>query len=149
MLRVQKRKLREGFLVTHLWEGFKGMKGKKFASMDLIRERHCQVKIVNKSETDIIFCWVDPSGKLHHFSPINNGSIRDRSVSNVHNENTVAGHAFVAFKSRRSVEGIKRLLPNHISEILAQVIYCIVKYLSSNAPAPLILSYPILSLSTT
>ena len=120
MLRIQKRKLREGFLLTRLWSGFCGLKGRKFLSVDLMNSKPCELVVVNQSESDIIVCWVDQAGKLYHFRPVNNGSIRDGSVSNVLRENTVTGHAFVGFKSLK-VTGRKKLLPVRISEITAQV----------------------------
>lgn len=123
-IRIKKRRLNEGFLVTHLWPGFKGMTGKRFVSLDLKSAKPCKLKVINNSEADVVFCWVDFSGKLYHFSPINNGSISDGSVKNIHIENTTSGHSFVGFKTlsprAAAASGMKRKgLPEVISEISA------------------------------
>jgi hypothetical protein len=58
----------------------------------------CEVELVNNTGDTVIFCWVDFEGKLCHYYPVNDGSIRDGSVSNRHDESTVTHHAFVCIK---------------------------------------------------
>lgn len=51
----------------------------------------------NLNDASLLLCWVDCEGGLHNFSPLNDKSIQDGSVSNCHVENTFNGHAFVCF----------------------------------------------------
>lgn len=48
------------------------------------KENSCKVSVVNNTCDAILYvCWVDGSGKLYHFCPINYiGAIDDGSVSN-------------------------------------------------------------------
>jgi len=62
-------------------------------------QNFCELKIVNELEEIVIICWVDESGNLHHFYPINDRSIKDGSVENCHTEFTQTGHAFLILKS--------------------------------------------------
>lgn len=97
------------------------MTGKKFLSQDITDAKPCKLKVINNSEADLIFCWVHFSGKLYNFYPINNGSIADGSVKNVHIECTTVGHAFVGFRLQTHGCSRKRKgLPNTIHEVTAQ-----------------------------
>lgn len=82
----------------------------KFLSSSSSDNHDCDVEVVNNSNEVVIFCWVDFDGALHHFSPINDRSIRDGSVSNRHVESTATNHVFVCMKSTSS-------LPRHVSDI--------------------------------
>jgi hypothetical protein len=57
----------------------------------------CELEVINDYGKIITICWVSDKGTLHHYYPINDGSIRDGSVRNNHVEYTSAGHSFVAF----------------------------------------------------
>lgn len=58
-------------------------------------ESKCEIEIENDVGTTVIFCWIGNDGKLYHHYPINDGSIKDGSVSNCHVEITKPLHAFV------------------------------------------------------
>lgn len=74
----------------------------------------CEMLVINELREPVLFCWVDHGGELHHFAPINDGSIQDNSVSNRHLETTSVGHSFVCF--RRSDK-----LPSSLSEVRRNV----------------------------
>lgn len=58
----------------------------------------CHIKVENLFTETILFCWIDEEGKLHHYYPINDGSIKDGSVSNKHVEFSCVGHGFVGLR---------------------------------------------------
>lgn len=65
----------------------------------------CEIEVINTSGETLIFCWVNESGKLHHYYPINSaGSIQDRSVAHAHVEYTHVGHSFVCMRSSAAAE---------------------------------------------
>lgn len=70
----------------------------------------CELEVVNELSEECVFCWVDEQGGLHGFHPIDNGSIRDGSVSNRHSESTFAGHCFIGI--RRSIK-----IPRSLQEV--------------------------------
>lgn len=74
----------------------------------------CELEIINDLDEVIVFCWVNHTGKLYHFYPINDRSIKDGSVSNAHVEMTHVSHAFVGLKQRS-----KR--PTHLSNVNKEV----------------------------
>lgn len=62
------------------------------------RDTGCEMEVVNNSNEVVLFCWVDFEGILHHFYPINDGSIRDGSVTNRHVECAHTRHAFLCIR---------------------------------------------------
>ena len=54
-----------------------------------------ELEVINDLNETILLCWVDSTGKLHHYHPISDGSIKDGSVSNRHVEYTNTNDAFV------------------------------------------------------
>lgn len=58
----------------------------------------CEVEVVNELSYPVLFCWVDHTGQLKGFRPINDRSIKDNSVSNNHVEYAYAEHAFLCLR---------------------------------------------------
>lgn len=77
--------------------------------------QECQVVIINNLGRRFTLCWVDSTGKLYHFYPIQDNSIRDGSVSNSHTEYAHANHAFVGF-----LQSAIGCLPTTLSSIADQ-----------------------------
>jgi len=59
----------------------------------------CELEIINELDESILFCWVTAKGELKHYVPINDKSIKDKSVSNVHLEYTYANDLFVCIRN--------------------------------------------------
>ena len=76
----------------------------------------CQVVIINNLGRPFIFCWVDGTGKLYHYYPIQDNSIRDGSVSNSHTEYAYVHHTFVGM-----LQPLDDSQPTTLSEIDDQV----------------------------
>lgn len=86
---------------------FDESQGKLFTSSSPMDWRHrvsgpegedCELVVQNDLSEPILLCWVSPSGQLLGHRKINDRSIRDKSVSNMHTEYTYAGHAFVCLR---------------------------------------------------
>lgn len=78
---------------------FRSGEWRKIFSTDVEGENtKCEIEICNDLGSTILFCWVANDGKLCHYYPINDGSIKDGSVSNEHVEITCVSHAFVAIR---------------------------------------------------
>ena len=58
----------------------------------------CVLVVVNDIDEPVLLCWVDQAGVLRHFNKVNDRSIRDNSVSNVHGEYTYTGDHFVCIR---------------------------------------------------
>ena len=67
------------------------------------------LKLQNNSSDNIVFCWVDFSGQLQHFRPV--------QTAETHVENTHRGHAFVCLRSGFDAYS----QPTHISSIPSDV----------------------------
>ena len=78
----------------------------------------CELEIVNNFVQTILVCWVGTDGNLHHYYPINDGSIRDGSVSNHHVEFTHVGHSFLIIKPCRK-------LPKKIEDVTDEIFLCL------------------------
>lgn len=77
---------------------------KKSYSIDMScdGDSECEIEVINALEESVLFCWVDHAGCLHHFYVINDRSIPDKSVSNIHKEYAQAGHAFICLRKLNS-----------------------------------------------
>ena len=65
---------------------------------DIEENQDIELEVINELDETIICCYVDPDGKLHHYYPISDGSIKDGSVSSRHIEFTCAKDSFVFIK---------------------------------------------------
>lgn len=112
MFNLRKRKISSqnaGDLIIHgtsRWES----NFWRYLSSSPSENHDCELEVVNNANEVVIFCWIDFDCVLHHFSPINDRSIRDGSVSNRHMESTSTNHVFVCIKSTPN-------LPRHVSDI--------------------------------
>jgi hypothetical protein len=113
---LRKRKSLEIYLIDNgssflrsreVWRAFKSKNGPNL-------NVKCELEIRNVCGEVVLLCWIDENGKLYHFRPINDDSIKDGSVSNIHVEFTCTHHAFIIIK--RSVN-----LPKYMTEIPAEV----------------------------
>ncbi len=59
----------------------------------------CELEIINDLDEQVLVCWVTSKGELKHYIPINDKSIKDKSVSNVHLEYTYANDLFVCIRN--------------------------------------------------
>jgi hypothetical protein len=59
----------------------------------------CELEIINDLDETVLLCWVTNDGSLKHYRPLNDNSIKDRSVSNVHVEYTYAEDHFVCIRN--------------------------------------------------
>ena len=86
--------------------------GIRFSSPDECEGGDCEMEIINNFDETILVCWIEPNGTLRNFYPINDGSIKDGSVSNKHLEYTFKNHAFVIIRQSdplpKKVKDIKR-----------------------------------------
>ena len=82
----------------------------KFLSSSDHDNEDCDIEIINDSNETYLLCWVRPDGSLSNYYPINDGSIRDGSVSNRHGEGTATNHVFVCIRPSPN-------LPKHIADI--------------------------------
>jgi hypothetical protein len=87
-----------GNLITTQSESFRNNKWRNHVSRISEPDTECELEIVNDLDEQIILCWVDETGKLYNYYPVNDRSIKDNSVSNVHVEYTHRGHCFVGMK---------------------------------------------------
>ena len=60
--------------------------------------KKCEFQIVNNFDETVLICWVEPNGSLRNYYPINDGSIKDGSVTNKRLEFTFVGHTFVMIR---------------------------------------------------
>jgi hypothetical protein len=74
----------------------------------------CEFKLINDLGFSVIICWIDFNGGLHHFYRVNDKSIADGSVKNVHIEHSRAHHAFICLLS-------SDILPKTLAEVPAEV----------------------------
>lgn len=92
-----------------------------------------ELDVVNDSSYVVSICWIDPEGYLKFFHTIDNDSIKDGSVQNVHKEFTYCGHSFVCIK--QSVEGsgsTDQPYPSHMSEVAAKDLVFVYRPLTPN-----------------
>ena len=72
----------------------------------------CEMEIINNFDETVLICWIDPTGSLRNFYPVNDGSINDGSVSNKHAEFTFRNHSFVVIRQSnplpKKVKDIKK-----------------------------------------
>mmetsp|Transcript_28687 Transcript_28687/g.48174 ORF Transcript_28687/g.48174 Transcript_28687/m.48174 type:complete len:544 (-) Transcript_28687:1119-2750(-) len=61
--------------------------------------KKCELFVVNNGNEKLLFCWVDATGRLRHYRPINDGSIKDKSVPNHHMEHSQTGDHFVCIRN--------------------------------------------------
>ena len=89
------------FVVRGRARNFAEGKWKEIVSTTAGEERNeeCEIEVVNEMKESVVFCWVDEHGKLHHFTQVNDNSIKDGSVSNRHVELACTHHAFLCMKS--------------------------------------------------
>ena len=90
----------------------------------------CQVRFRNEYSGSFLVCWCDETGKLHHYYPVNDGSIQDGSVTNVHTEFTRIGHAFVVISTDDPEEfsdDAINSLPGHMIDIKNERLLCYYK----------------------
>lgn len=87
---------------------------KGILSVDLPNAARTRLRVVNNSGSPIILCWITPEGLLRGNYRVNDGSIRDGSVSSSHVELTQLGHAFVAF---RPIELSASARPDRIADL--------------------------------
>ena len=78
----------------------------------------CYLEVINDYNETFLVCWVDVDGSLHHYYPVNDGSIRDGSVSNKHTECTHVGHSFVLFRPSRA-------LPKFLADVRDEDFICL------------------------
>lgn len=91
----------EGDLTVHSSPSFAlGTWKRKGSSEDRCgKDSACELEITNDTNEQLLLCWVTGSGVLKHFHPINDRSIKDKSVSNVHLEYTYVGDHFVCIRN--------------------------------------------------
>lgn len=70
----------------------------------------CEIEVVNNADEIYLFCWVGFDGKLCHYYPVQDNSIKDGSVRNAHREFTRENHAFVCIKRTQN-------LPAYITDV--------------------------------
>jgi len=70
----------------------------KYSSEIEIENSDCEFQIVNNFDETVLICWVEPNGSLRNYYPINDGSIKDGSVTNKRLEFTFVGHTFVMIR---------------------------------------------------
>jgi hypothetical protein len=58
----------------------------------------CELEVVNELDEPILVCWVDQEGFLRHYRPVNDRSIKDKSVPNRHMEYTARSEHFVCMR---------------------------------------------------
>jgi len=68
-----------------------------------------ELEFVNKLQETILVCFVDCSGKLFHYYPINDKSINDGSVSNRHLEFGYKGHSFVCIRQPHFIHDAREI----------------------------------------
>lgn len=59
----------------------------------------CELEIINNLDEPVLVCWVTSKGELKHYIPVNDKSIKDKSVSNVHLEYTYTNDLFVCIRN--------------------------------------------------
>lgn len=87
----------------------------KYMCSSSVNNVECEIDIINDTNETITLCWVDSNGKLCHYYPLNDNSIEDGSVSNIHHETTLTNHLFLFMKSNVVS------LPTHISNVDSEV----------------------------
>ena len=87
----------------------------KYMCSSSINNIECEIDVINDTNETITLCWVDSNGKLCHYYPLNDNSIEDGSVSNIHHETTLTNHLFLFMKSNVPS------LPTHISNVDSKV----------------------------
>jgi hypothetical protein len=85
---------------SRLFFGVRWRNDIKFSSEDEeeLSEAECEMEIINNFDETVLVCWIDPQGTLRNYYPINDGSIKDGSVSNKHCEFTFRNHSFVVIR---------------------------------------------------
>jgi hypothetical protein len=81
----------------HKWKEIVSEEDSRYEETD----HKCEIEVTNDMKETLVFSWIMPSGKLHHFTPINDGSIEDGSVSNCHVEYTKIYDAFLCIKQSK------------------------------------------------
>lgn len=75
----------------------------KCSSSNNSKGNDCELEIINELDEEIILCWVDHQGRLHHYRQINDNSIKDNSVNNHHVEYTFTKDHFVCYRITKSI----------------------------------------------
>lgn len=68
-------------------------------SASAVKNTGCELEIINELDEELLLCWVDCDGCLHHYRQINDNSIKDNSVRNSHVEYTYTRDHFVCIRS--------------------------------------------------
>jgi hypothetical protein len=82
-------------------------------------DTECELTIINELDQPIYLCWVDDNGNLRGLRPINDKSIRDKSVSNHHTEYSYTGHCFVCLVHRETRSNSKFSSSSSVSPTLS------------------------------
>lgn len=98
---------------THNWKKRKSTSSENDNSI----EKECELEIINDLDNPILLCWIGEDGKLHHFHPIFDNSIKDNSVCNNHLEYTEVGHAFICLKQTKT-------LPKYMRDVHDDMFIC-------------------------
>lgn len=69
------------------------------SSASAMKNTACELEIINELDEELLLCWVDSDGCLHHYRQINDNSIKDNSVRNSHVEYTYTRDHFVCIRS--------------------------------------------------
>jgi hypothetical protein len=83
----------------------------------------CEFKVVNRTISPVLLCWIGSDGKFHHYRRVNDSSIRDSSVDNSHTEYTISGHAFIILKCME--DNVR--LPESLSDARPEEVICLYK----------------------
>lgn len=74
----------------------------------------CELEVTNNLDEPILVCWIDPKGILHNFYSVNDGSIKDGSVSNKHLEFTFKNHSFVFLRHSEKQPKMVKDIPKEL-----------------------------------
>ena len=90
----------------------------------------CELEITNDFHQQVLLCWINTEGTLLHYHPINDKSIKDSSVRNVHIEFTQCAHSFVCIRQSDPLPAqLRDVAPEnfvfHYTPTRAQVRHCL------------------------
>lgn len=88
-------------------------------------DNKCELEIINNLDEIIIFCWIMQDGKLQNFYPINDGSIKDKSVRNNHIELTCQNDSFICLSSAQSSPQRKKKEPQYLKDVEDKNFVCL------------------------
>ena len=81
------------------WKLKTSAKSDPAATSSAMKNTACELEIINELDEELLLCWVDSDGCLHHYRQINDNSIKDSSVCNSHVEYTYTRDHFVCIRS--------------------------------------------------